>query len=300
MRRFIVAPSMARLIRRERGSVRVVEGYFPTQQSRNSHVRLEGDEGQLILTGQDDAGQTVEEVTVVPRKPAEALLDVCAGRLDIERTSLAVGGKELRFERIAGNGRSIDIASVDAEGDFVAPPWLGREVGAERAFNNRALALEGIPPVETPISDAALTALIDTLENRFGAMFEPARPAEPQRRPVEPQQRQPEPPQRAPAPPPPPAAQQAAAAQRPAPPVRQDAPAQSPATPREPAAAARRAPEPQAETPAQAEPAAAQDQTPSKRMETIIQGLSKVLREPGLPAEGEAIVELDRWGGRRR
>ncbi len=46
--------------------------------------------------------------------------------------------------------------------------------------------------------------------------------------------------------------------------------------------------------------AAAQDSAPSRRMETIIQGLSKVLREPGLPAEGEGIVELDRWGGRRR
>ena len=73
-------------------------------------------------------------------------------------------------------------------------------------------------------------------------------------------------------------------------------------------ASAQRPPEaqsqPAAQQPSAPQPAmaaaAAQDSAPSKRMETIIQGLSKVLREPGLPAEGEAIVELDRWGGRRR
>lgn len=311
MRRFIVAPSMARLIRRERGSARVVEGYFPTQSSRNSHVRIEGAEGQLILITPGDNGEPVEDVTIVPRKPAEALLDVCAGRLDIERTSVAVAGRELQIERIAGAGRSIDVASVEAGPDFVPPPWIGREVGGEGAFWNRAFALEGIPAIDVPVSDAALNALIDTLDNRFGAMFEPARQSEPRQ--AEP--RQPEPAKdqsrdapRAPAAPQPEAQpRRAGASGRSEAPVHVQANPQGNGAQRE-TASAQRPPEaqsqPAAQQPSAPQPAmaaaAAQDSAPSKRMETIIQGLSKVLREPGLPAEGEAIVELDRWGGRRR
>ena len=326
MRRFIVAPSMARLIRRERGSARLVEGYFPTQSSRNSHVRIEGAEGQLILITPGDNGQPVEEITIVPRKPAEALLDVCAGRLDIERTSVAVAGRELQIERIAGAGRTIDVATVEAGPDFVPPPWIGREVGGEGAFWNRAFALEGIPAVDVPVSDAALNALIDTLDNRFGAMFEPTRQAEvrqPEPRQAEPrtaEARQPEPAKdqareaaRAAA-----VAQpevqprRAGASARSEPPVhvqanspgngvqRETASAQRPGDGQaQPAAQHPAGPPPAAQQPATAN-AAAQESAPSKRMETIIQGLSKVLREPGLPAEGEAIVELDRWGGRRR
>lgn len=294
MRRFIIAPSMARLIRRERGSARLVEGYFPTQATRNSHVRIDGAEGQLILIAPDEQGRPVEEITTVPRKPAEALLDVCAGRLEIERTSLAISGRELQFERISSAGRSIDIASVDAGADFTPPPWLGREIGQDAAFSGRALALDGIPAVDTPMSDSALDSLIDALDNRFGAMFDTARPAQP----AAPSAPPPREPARAPTP--------AAAAQPTAPqaeaPQRRAAAATASARQEAPVAAQATAPEAQREqSPApQATAGPGQEATPSKRMETIIQGLSKVLREPGLPAEGEAIVELDRWGGRRR
>ncbi len=151
---------------------------------RNPHAirtsgYAKGPKAKLILITPGDNGQPVEDITIVPRKPAEALLDVCAGRLDIERTSVAVAGRELQIERIAGAGRSIDVATVEAGPDFVPPSWIGREVGGEGAFWNRAFALEGIPAIDVPVSDAGLNALIDTLDNRFGAMFEPSRQSEP-------------------------------------------------------------------------------------------------------------------------
>ena len=48
-RRFLLTPSFARLIRRERGRLRHVEGFFPEQRDRSSWVRLEEGKGLLIL-----------------------------------------------------------------------------------------------------------------------------------------------------------------------------------------------------------------------------------------------------------
>jgi hypothetical protein len=42
-RRFLLTPSFARLIRREKGGLRHVEGFFPEQRDRSFWVRLEED-----------------------------------------------------------------------------------------------------------------------------------------------------------------------------------------------------------------------------------------------------------------
>jgi hypothetical protein len=41
-RLFIIAPSLARLIRQERGGEHVREGYFPDQPDRSTYVQIEG------------------------------------------------------------------------------------------------------------------------------------------------------------------------------------------------------------------------------------------------------------------
>ena len=48
-RRFLVASSLARLIRKERGGSRVTEGYFPNQADRSSYVYLDGEQSSLVL-----------------------------------------------------------------------------------------------------------------------------------------------------------------------------------------------------------------------------------------------------------
>lgn len=166
MRRFIIAPSMARLIKREKTSRRVVEGYFPTHATRNSHVVIDGQEGRLILSLTDAEGGTSEEVTVVPRRQAEALLDVCVGRIDVERMDLSVAGQSGVLERITRDGRAINIVAVNAGADFVPPTWLGREFGGEASYWNRAFALEGVPAIDVPVSDIAFNALLDELDGR--------------------------------------------------------------------------------------------------------------------------------------
>ena len=174
IRRFLLAPSFARLVRKERGSVRMTEGYFPTQSGRNSHVLVEAGQCHLVLVTPEDGAVPGEERTEVPRAHADALLDVCAGKTVYERTRVAIGGgREALVDRITHPG-ALDLVSVefddrDAAATFLSPPWFGPETTADAAFDRRAIALGGLPAAgEVALSNAALEALLDMLEDRFG------------------------------------------------------------------------------------------------------------------------------------
>jgi len=184
IRRFLLAPSFARLVRKERGSVRMTEGYFPTQSGRNSHVLVEAGQCHLVLVTPEDGA---EERTEVPRAHADALLDVCAGKTVYERTRVAIGGgREALVDRITHPG-ALDLVSVefddrDAAATFLSPPWFGPETTADAAFDRRAIALGGLPAAgEVALSNAALEALLDMLEDRFGRSRSISAPSAPRR-----------------------------------------------------------------------------------------------------------------------
>jgi CYTH domain-containing protein len=168
IRRFLVAPALVRLIRKERGSSRITEGHFAPQGGRSSFVRVDGQACQLVLV---NGG--VEERTDVPRAHGDALLDVCPGKAAYDRTTLAVAGREVAIDRYVTPG-SLDLVSVvfdDANqaGAFQVPAWFGKEVTEEAAFDRPALAIQGVPSVgEMLLSNAALDAVLDIIEPRFG------------------------------------------------------------------------------------------------------------------------------------
>jgi hypothetical protein len=85
-RRFLIASSFARLIRKEGGVAgRIVEGYFPARPDRDHFVSIEPGHSYLVLApAREGAGE--EERTEVPRSQAEALLAVCAGKVGFECT----------------------------------------------------------------------------------------------------------------------------------------------------------------------------------------------------------------------
>jgi CYTH domain-containing protein len=172
-RRFLIASSLARLIRKDRGGGRVTEGYFPNQTGRSSHVHVEGDRGSLVLVTTPANGAITEERTDVPRTHAEALLDVAPGKVEYARSRLMAGGREIRIDRFVRPG-PLDLISVEFENEeqatsFRPPAWFGPEVTSDAAYQNRALAIESVPQVpEVPLTNAALDSLLDTLENRLG------------------------------------------------------------------------------------------------------------------------------------
>ncbi|WP_052003521.1 hypothetical protein [Microvirga sp. BSC39] len=214
-RRYLIASSLARLIRKERGGNRVTEGHFPNQADRSSFVVVEGDKGSLVLVHASASGP-IEERTEVPRAHAEALLDVTPGKLDYLLTHLTVGTRDIQILRFVTPG-PLDLISVffeseDEARDFRPLSWFGADVTTEVPYQNRSIALEGAPQApDVPMSNAALNSLLDALENRYVAPRGYTAHA-PARNPVEQaggQQRN--------APPPPPAAQ---ANERPAAPQR--------------------------------------------------------------------------------
>jgi CYTH domain-containing protein len=173
-RRFLVARSLARLVRRERGTAeRAVEGYFAAQGDRTHFVSIEPGHCHLVLATRSPGGEA-EERTEVPRAQAEALLDVCSGKIAYDRSRLPIGAREVFLDRFMTPG-PFDLLSVcfeepdDAEA-FAAPAWFGPEVTDDPAYQKKSIALGGVPRLgEAPLSDAALDALLDALDGHGGA-----------------------------------------------------------------------------------------------------------------------------------
>jgi CYTH domain-containing protein len=167
-RRFLLAPSLARLIEKERGGQHVVEGYFPDQPRGSTCVRLEEDIGSLILV-RHGSGERVEEVTDLPQGHAEALLDLARGGVAYRRIPLSLGPRGVQVRRFSAP-ELLDLALVEFERDehargFRPLGWFGREVTTDPSYQNRSLALVGFPKEpEVELTDMALNSLMDTLE----------------------------------------------------------------------------------------------------------------------------------------
>jgi hypothetical protein len=175
---FIIAPSLARLIRKERAGGRVIEGYFPDQLQRSTYVQIEEVRSSLIL----EAG-TSEEQADLPPAHAQTLLAVSQGQVEYVRTSLSIGSLEIQVLHVVRPG-SLDlvaIANAPEDGqDFPPLPWFGPEVSTEPAYQRRRLALDGAPEApEVDVSNAALNSLLDLLEYRVTTWPQPQQPNEP-------------------------------------------------------------------------------------------------------------------------
>ncbi len=174
VRRFLVAPSLVRLIRKERGGSKITEGYFAPQAGRTSYVRVDGQNCHLVLVTTAPDGTSSEERTDVPRAHGDALLDVCSGKAIYDRAVLALGnGREALVDRYATPG-ALDLLSVVFDDPaqaaaFVPPAWFGDDVTENSAYDRHSVAIQGVPQTgEVPLNNAALEAILDLLEPRFG------------------------------------------------------------------------------------------------------------------------------------
>ncbi|MBD2750108.1 hypothetical protein IC232_25915 [Microvirga sp. BT688] len=170
-RLFVIAPPVARLIRKERGGERVLEGYFPGQTQRSTFVQIEETRSSLILeAGADEAS---EERADLPPAHAQALLTVSQGQVEYVRTSLSIGSHEIQVLHFVRPGPLdlMAVASTSEGGQDLHPlPWFGPEVSIEPAYQRRRLALEGASESpEVDVTNAALNSLLDLLEERFAA-----------------------------------------------------------------------------------------------------------------------------------
>jgi CYTH domain-containing protein len=168
-RLFIIAPSLARLILKERGGEHVQEGYFSGQPQRGAFVQIEETRSSLILeVGADGAS---EERADLPPAHAQALLGVTQSQAEYLRTRLSIGSSEiqvLHFIRPAPLDLVVVAFPSENEQNFHPLPWFGQEVSAEPAYRRRRLALDGAPAApETDITNGALNSLLDLVEDRL-------------------------------------------------------------------------------------------------------------------------------------
>ena len=170
-RRFLVASSLARLLRKERGvEGRIVEGHFPGQYGRTHFVSFEPGHAHLVLTDPKAPGGTAEERSEVPRAHAEALLDVCSGKIGFERTRLQLRpGCEVVLSRFLQPAGLNVLTVVFEEGQeaeaFAVPAWFGPEVSDDPAWARHSIALNGPPLVpDVALTDEALDELLDMLD----------------------------------------------------------------------------------------------------------------------------------------
>ena len=184
-RLFLIAPSLARLIQKDRGGERVLEGYFPDQPRHSTFVQIEEARNSLIL---EAGGEKLpEEHTDLPPAHAQALLAVSQGQVEYVRTRLSIGSHELQALHFVRPG-PLDLVAVEVapedEPNLPPLPWFGPEVSAEPAYQRRRLALDGAPDLrEVELTNAALNSLLDLLEDRLstwpiqGQAREPDAPA---------------------------------------------------------------------------------------------------------------------------
>lgn len=176
-RRFLIASSFARLIRKERGVAgRVVEGYLLARSDRDHFVSIETEGAYLVLRAK--TGRTrIEERTEIPRSQAEALLEICAGRIGFERTGLGFSGARAAFlDHFIAPGPldclTFEFDDGENPDSFAAPDWFGPDVTADPAYENGSFALNGMPESpEAALSDTALDTLLNYLENRHEASY---------------------------------------------------------------------------------------------------------------------------------
>jgi CYTH domain-containing protein len=184
-RMFLIAPSLVRLILKERlVSKQVVEGYLAPASERTHFVRLEPSGCNLVLQSWSAEGAS-EQRTKVPSTQAEALLEVCPGKVTYRRTHirLAPGAEALldRFEE----PDALDLVAVEfehpAEAEAFAPPgWFGPEVTQDPSYQKAAIALSGMPRADAvEVTNASVIALIETLEASAGARQQLGSHAEP-------------------------------------------------------------------------------------------------------------------------
>ncbi|GEO18927.1 hypothetical protein [Microvirga aerophila] len=180
-RRYLLAPSLARLLEQERGGHRVTEGYFPDHHDRNTYVRMEEGRATLILVTHG-VREGVEVPADLSLAQAEALLDFAAGRIEYQRIDLSIGPQAATVSRIMAPG-SLDLIAVAFEHEehareFQPLPWFGAEVTADPTYQNRSLAIAGLPGVpEVELTDAALDSLLDVLEHGSASSQLPAEPS---------------------------------------------------------------------------------------------------------------------------
>jgi CYTH domain-containing protein len=180
-RRFCIAPALARLIMRERPTMRVVEGHFLPSDDRLAYVLFEDNTCTLVLITKPGSEAEEQERTGLPAKQGQFLLEVCTGTLVCYRVSLAIGDGREAFVSSFSIPGSLHLVEVVFEGQqqadqFVPPLWFGPEITDDVTFEHNTMATRGMPEQAlVPITDTSIHAVLDLFDDIERSRWSPVR-----------------------------------------------------------------------------------------------------------------------------
>jgi hypothetical protein len=168
VRRFLVAPGIARLVRRGIPGSPVTEGHFAAGPDRSIHVRVEHDECLLVLRSGAE-GSIDENAVAITRDHADALVHASAGTISYELSRMELESGHTASIHAFSEPSSLTLVEVQfrdaAEAEsFEAPLWCATDVSE---CDNQTIALHQLSLVsDIPISNAVVEAALDALEHQ--------------------------------------------------------------------------------------------------------------------------------------
>jgi hypothetical protein len=169
VRRFLVAPAIARLLRAGLAPAQVTEGYFNPSTGRQVYVRAEDGEYRLVLKASGPPGAAEEEAVGLERAYAEALIEASTGTVRYDRVAIDLdAGRTAVLDSftVPGTVHMVAVAFPDqAQADAFDPPlWFSSDV---TDCDNQTIAVNRLSVVEDiPLTGAALEAALDALEHQ--------------------------------------------------------------------------------------------------------------------------------------
>lgn len=168
VRRFLVAPGIARLLQRDLPREPVTEGHFVPDSDRSIHVHVEQDQCLLVLrTGLQEARG--ENIVAITRDHADALVHASAGTISYELSRMELESGHAALVHAFSEPSSLTIIDVQFQdpseaASFEAPPWFATDV---TDCDNQTIALHQLSLVsEIPISNDIVEAALDALEHQ--------------------------------------------------------------------------------------------------------------------------------------
>ena len=142
-RKFLLADDSWRREVRESRILR--QGYLAIDGLTTVRIRIDGSTAQLTVKGAPQGLSRPEFEYAVPVADAEALLELCGGRL-VEKTRhwVPVAGRVWEIDQFSGANQGLIVAELELEEpgeDFARPEWLGPEVSGDPRYLNASLSL---------------------------------------------------------------------------------------------------------------------------------------------------------------
>lgn len=133
----------------------ITQAYIVSADEKSVRVRRYDDGGARLTIKIGAPGLVREEFEYdIPDEDADELIRHHIGRpIEKVRHRVPAGTFTFEVDEFGGALRGLVLAEVelaDADAAPDLPDWLGREVTGEEAFENRCLAIWGLPPDSAP------------------------------------------------------------------------------------------------------------------------------------------------------